>query len=218
MNVEYVKRRTVLGGVGLALSPSLVGCLGDAAADKPNDGDGSEPTDAFARTVSIAAVDSVPEAAPVAFEIEMLEKRISETGTAVLEITSANTGDAPRTIVPYYKGRSADAGDPGIVLYALTAPDGPPEDDAPECIADPKPTRDSINFTEEGYVPEVQPGETLTEEYVVADDPSVDGCVPPGEYRFEREHLFDRADGETVEFTWGFTLRVRSGENGSEGA
>lgn len=116
---------------------------------------------------------------------------------------NANADDSDRKVkTPYYKGTSE--GESGILLYSLEAPDSPSKDYTPECIEDPSPSQEAVERTDEGPLTfTLEPGETATDELVVADDPSDDGCFPPGEYRFESHHAVDE-----TEFTWGFTVEV----------
>ncbi|WP_114578918.1 hypothetical protein [Saliphagus sp. LR7] len=206
-------RRRFLAGVGPAIL--LPGCLGGVGAGSENgDDDGTDDAnendtaDDFERVVSIADTGDLPDRAPIAFDLRVLEERVAADGAALLELETTNVGDCDRTVSPYYKGRSGTDGPAGIVLYSLEAADSPGEDYRPECIDDPEPTQEAIDFTtEEGVHHELDPGEAVTDEYVVADDPSVEGCVPSGEYRFESTHVFE----EIEDFDWGFDLEIREG-------
>jgi hypothetical protein len=161
----------------------------------------------FKRTVSVIDTDTVPKEAPVEYDVNIVDGQISENGSALVSITAKNTGDSTYPILPYYKGRSAQTGDPGILLYELRAADSPSEEYKPECIDDPSPTHDGVLFTTEAYVSKIEPGKIKTFKYIIADDPSVHGCIPPGEYRFERDQHF-ATSGDRIEFRWGFTLQI----------
>lgn len=221
-------RRAFLAGIGIASLGLSAGCLDDAPAERTNEdgGDGNGENDevgngkdegfagGFARYVSIAVVDGPPEEAPVEFDVCVTDDRVTAEGSAFLEITTENTDDSVRRVQsPYYKGSSARAGEPGILLYSLGAPDSPSEDYAPECIDDPESTREYHEFTDEGLPKhELRPGETATDRLMLVDDPTVGGCVPTGEYRFESTPvLFDdgRDPVEEVDPKWGFTLEIR---------
>lgn len=84
-------------------------------------------------------------------------------------------------------------GTAGILLYSLTAPDSPQQDYTPECLEDPEPTADHTVRTDEAprqY--ELEPDETGTDRLIVTDDPTVEGCFPSSEYRFEPgQHVDD---------------------------
>lgn len=214
-------RRRFLAGV--SLSAVLPGCLdgtgpdsenGDNGTDDSQGNDGtddaseSDTTDGFERVVSIAGTDDLPDRAPIAFDLRVLKKRVTADGTALVELETTNVGDVDHTASPYYKGRSGVDGPAGIVLYSLEAADSPGEDYRPECIDDPEPTQETVDFTTEGPTHhELEPGETVCDEYVVVDDRSVEGCVPPGEYRFESTHAFEGIK----DFDWGFGIEIREG-------
>ena len=46
----------------------------------------------------------------------------------------------------------------------------------------------------------------MTNTFVIADDPSVDGCFPVGEYRLEETFYYGESPRESQ--TWGFTLDI----------
>jgi hypothetical protein len=91
-----------------------------------------------------------------------------------------------------------------ILLYSLTAPDSPEEDYTPDCIENPKATDEYVEMTDEGPLNHtLDPEGTGTDRLIVVNDPTVEGCFPTGEYRFENAHEY-----AGTEFTWGFTLRI----------
>lgn len=208
-----MKRRAAIAAAGSALATGLAGCLQDAPSaspedpseidDTPTDDDPPDDDPAFRRYVSIADIDPVPEELPVSFAVRTIDARITPDRTARLEVAATNEGETERQIeTPFYKGASVD--EEGVLLYSVEAPDRPDEPYAPGCIDDPSPTQDLLEFTEEGPVTHsLDPDETGRDELLVVDDPTVEGCFPPGAYRFEREHAID---DETV--VWGFTLDV----------
>lgn len=206
-------RRRCLAGVGLSIA--LPGCLGEVGTDSEDEGnDGTDSAgendtmDGFERIVSIAGTDDLPDRTPITFDLRVLDERVTADGTALLELETTNVGEVDHTVSPYYKGRSGTDGPEGIVLYSLEAADSPGEDHHPECLDDPEPTQDAVDFTtEEGIHHELEPDETVTDEYVVVDDRSVEGCVPPGEYRFESTHVFEGIGG----FDWGFEIEIQEG-------
>lgn len=207
-----MKRRGLLGSAGLVVASVITGCLGsdDGSGERtkgdPGTGNGGSEngsSESFVRYVSVVDVDEVPEPVPVEFDIEVIDDTVTADGTAFLEVAVTNTGDGEReTKTPYYKGSSD--GDGGILLYSLDAPDAPSRDYAPGCIEDPSPSQEFTEWTAEGPLTyTLKPQETATGELIVVDDPSIEGCLPPGEHRFETRHSV----GGT-EFTWGFTLEV----------
>jgi len=139
----------------------------------------------------VRAVDDVPDSAPVEFDVRVVDGTVTPEGTAVLEVSVTNTGETEREVTtPYYKGLSD--GNPGVLLYSLEALDSPDRDDVPPCIADPDTSHEYVEWTDEGPLShQLNPGTTATDELVLASDPTVDGCFPPGEYRFEDHHSVD---------------------------
>ena len=189
-----MNRRQLVVGTASVIGAVTGGCLATP----------ERSTGEFRRRTTISETDAVPKEAPVHFELEVTDGHITEAGTAFVEFTATNTSASEITISPYYKGRSAFDGQPGILLYALEAADSPPEDYTPACIDDPAATEDGVYFTEEGppmYA--LDPDDSVTVRYIVVDDPSVDGCFPPAEYRFESQYLFDEVD-----VRWGFAIEI----------
>lgn len=217
-----MNRRQMLAGVGATVASVAAGCLaadgdpddgtgdggaggtgddgtGDDAGDDDTGGGTDDGTgDVPERRVAVTAVDTVPEQVPVAFDVAVTDDEVSADGTAAIEVAATNTGDTRREVnTPYYKGASEDGS--GLLLYSLSAPDSPSREDAPTCGS-----AEAVEWTMEGPVTHtLDPGESGRDELVVVDDPSVDGCFPTGDHRFERGHSIDG-----TEFTWGFTLEL----------
>jgi hypothetical protein len=221
-----MKRRAVLAATGSALLASAAGCLAEGSG--PSDGIGDDtsrygnddtpddngnetgehgtetgPSEGFGRHVAVTSVDDVPEGLPVSFDIRVSGETITTAGSGRLEVSVTNTGETAREVAtPFYKGTSED--EPGILLYSLEAPDSPDAGGEPSCITDPSPSQESVEWTDEGPLHHrLDPGMTGTDELVLASDPTVEGCFPPGEYRFETGHSVDG-----TEFTWGFTVEI----------
>ena len=194
-----MKRRTTLLSLFSLFSVSA-GCLGNASS-------GNSP---FPKRVSVQQTDSVPERYPVELTIDVVQAEITKTQTAHLKATAKNTGEATREFEPaYYKGASSRAGDSGILLYSLRAPDSPPADYAPDCIGSDGKSQGELRWSNEYSGTEsLEPGEPSSEELIVVDDPTVGGCIPTGEYRFEDPYNISDESGYDETFTWGFTLRV----------
>lgn len=225
------RRRYLETSAGL-VTAGLAGCtsLASPSADEP------DPPDDAARRISLADVGTTPAEVDAVFEVAVRDPWVAPGGTAALEATVRNGGlETQRFQLPFYKGASDRYGDPGIVLYSTQAPDGPAEDDAPACLNgddgggaerddrddhDGGPDRDDLLFTAEMPPrPALEPGESHTETLLVADDPTVEGCVPAGEYRFGRMvQLEEIPDGTRIDFDeveerddvalWTFTLLV----------
>ncbi len=203
-----MKRRTVLLGATTALSGGS-GCLGRANDSAPR----STEMGDFSRTVSIARTDSVPARFPVNLTLDVAQPNITSSQTARLTATVTNTGTSDGEFdVPYYKGASSDAGDPGILLYAHSAPDSPSTDDAPDCIATDGKSENELGWSNEAAkTVSLDPDETASEKLLVADDPTTDGCFPTGTYGFETR-FGGSSSGHDWKFDWGFTLRVEAND------
>lgn len=191
-----IRRRALIGGCVGAVA-AVSGCFG-----RLNDLR-YRITDDFARRVSIADVDSAPEDFPLEFDITVTAETISADRYGTLEIATTNRSESTReTQIPIYKGASDAAGEPGILLYAAATPDGPSTEGGPECS-----TSEEVRWTLEGRpTVDLEPGETMVDEFVIADDPSVTGCFPVGEYRFEG--LFSADDGTGRTIRGGLTIRL----------
>ncbi len=120
-----------------------------------------------------------------------------------------NTGVNAGTFdVPYYKGASSDAGDPGILLYAHSTPDKPSTDDALDCIGTDGKSKNELIWTNEAAkTVSLNPNESSYENILVADDPTTDSCFPTGTYEFETT-FNGSSSGDDWQFDWGFTLNV----------
>lgn len=211
-----MKRRSVLASTGLTLASAVAGCLAvrtdsdagengneNGTSDDSDKHDSCDPTADFERALALADIDQVPESVPVEFDVELTERSISPAGTGRLQVAVTNRDDTERQIqTPFYKG--ASDGDRRTVLYSLEAPDSPDPGDVPSCIEGPAPTQEYIEWTDEGpLVHTLAPDETGTDELLLVDDPTAEGCFPPGTYRFETTHSL-----AGTEFSWGFTLEI----------
>jgi len=221
-----MRRRDVLAGTGLALASAVAGCLaegnsaeengngeqngnenangdenGTANGEKP--GTGNSSPGEFERQVTVSSVDDLPDSVPVEFHVGVTDSTIDAAGTASLDVAVTNTGETEREVPsPYYKGISE--GDRQIMLYSLEAPDSPDRGYVPPCIEDQSPSQQSAAWTDEGPLSHaLDPDESGVDELLVRDDPSAEGCFPPGQYRFEERHSVDG-----TEFTWGFTVEI----------
>lgn len=216
-----MRRRRYLETSAALVTAGLAGCtsLASPSADEQN------PPDDAARRISLTDVGTTPAEVDAEFDVAVGNPWVTPDGTAALEATVRNGGPETQRFQPaFYKGPSDRYGDPGIVLYSTQAPDGPAEGDAPACLNgddhDDGDDRDYLTFTTEMQLgPALEPGESHTETLLVADDPTVEGCVPAGEYRFGRTvQLEEIPDGTRIEFDeveerddvalWTFTLLV----------
>lgn len=208
-----MRRREYLGaGLGLALGGSG-GCLQAVLTDG---GDAGEPL----RRLSIGDSNAPPDQAPFELEIAVSDRFVTTEATATLESAVRNVGDTPEQHGPaYYKGSSATMGAEGILLYSTRAADSPPPDYVPRCVtgADSGPNRRGFSLEGEPRV-QLEPGESLTNTLLVADDPTVEGCVSPDTYRFgdiffleeapETLVTYDEARRRDDAFLWEWTLVV----------
>lgn len=190
------------------------------------------PTDAR-RRVSIADATEPPDGSRIDCSIAVSDPWVTTGSTAVLEATIENAGDRTDRFPPaFYKASSEGCGAKGILLYSTRAPDGPSADYAPPCFGDDDSTEgtrgagtgsDTVGFTlETPPTSTLQPGERQTETILVVDDPTAEGCVPEGEYRFEETHAlapvpegeYPREEVRALDeaFVWEWTVVVEDVE------
>ena len=228
-----MRRRELLASGGVALASALgAGCVAapSTSAEPPAEPDDATetrtetPPDGFRRRVEIRNVASVPESPAVSLSVELANPWVTAERTASFDVTLRNDAGTPREFGPPFvwkeSGRSAvnpyptmlgDHGmvDPGIVVKrAGTDGDASP----PTCIGTDGKSTDELGSNQSGApTHELGSGESLTWTYGVYDDPRFEGCVPPGDYRYEWTYR-PRAPGETPSddsgFEWGFDLRI----------
>ena len=226
-------RRELLASGGVALASALgTGCVAapSTSVEPPAETDDAtetrteSPPDGFWRRVEIRNVASVPESRAVSLSVELDDPWVTAEHTASFGVTLRNAADASREFGPPFvwkgSGRSAvnpyptmpgDHGmvDPGIVVKRVgTSGDAPP----PTCIGTDGTSVDELGSNRsDAPTHELGPGESLTWMYGVYDDPRFEGCVPPGDYRYEWTYR-PRVPGETPsddsDFEWGFGLRI----------
>lgn len=158
------------------------------------------------RKVTLEDFDDQSER-PIAFEIDIEDPWITPSSTASFTITTVNDSDQDQIVSPaFVKGTSSLFGKPGIVVYNERARDFDVEAYAPPCFfegADNPGIRtgevdgeETVLFTREGHGPDTIPaGESRTEYFIVVDDPTVEGCFPPGVYEFGKDHDYEGASG-----------------------
>lgn len=217
------RRRLCTCLAGLAV-PGVAGCITGSSDGAPRNetADPSEATDDGTssrepaprpddarRSVEVVSSDELPDGAPLSASIRARRPWITEQRTALLELSTTNTGSSSRQVHPLHgDAASSQTGESGVVLYGnrnVQARDDPTTYAESDCWEDGAPTTDEVEFTT-GSPPtlDLAPGDTGSTVLVVADDPSAWGCFPPGRYRFE-----DRNIVAETEFTWEFTLEVR---------
>ena len=169
------------------------------------------------RRVSIADQDSVPDEYEVSIEVELLQPVVTDSHPAQLEITTTNEGPeralsvGPRWCGLFSRGRGTVEPEglrlrvPGRFFEGMRR-------DGNRWQRDPS---SPSGFTPaHGCVPTLyEPGESVTNEYELWDDHTVEGYLEPGTYRFETE-LGVRdgpyADETHDSFTWGFSLTIEN--------
>lgn len=174
-----------------------------------------QPSDAK-RRISVGDVGTPPKAAPFSLSLAIEDPWVTTAGTAVLEATISNTGEQTNQLGPaYYKGSSGPGGQEGVLLYSEDAPDSPPPDYVPPCFQETPSDGYIRTYTSGGEQhvawtleyplgQELAPGESSTSRLLVADDPTVNGCLPPGQYQFVEPHSY----GSDESFEWKWSLSV----------
>jgi hypothetical protein len=199
-----MKRRKLLRCAPLV----YLGIAGCATESEPTP---TETARTFERHVSVTAVDQPSGNGPVEFDVTVPDVAVTSETTAFLEISTTNTGGSVWEVqTPFYKGKSAS--NEGVLLYSLDAADHPPREYEPSCYVDPEPSQESVSYTGEGLpTHDLAPSETVTDEYILVDDPTHAGCFPAEEYRFEsRPALYDENDDwvKDVDLSWGFSIEL----------
>lgn len=197
-------RRQALGGAASALGACLAGCASFGNASNTR------------RRVSLERVDEVPSEHDLTITVEPLESSVTPEHTARVRVTTTNEG--ARRDVSISEGmcclfdRSRGASDPpGLWLHRPEVADGI------ERKGD-RWTRDAPADQPRGYpaygclAHTYDPGESVSNDYLVWDDYRVSGYLEPGVYRFAEPVTVSPAGSEGrddgAEFTWGFDLRV----------
>ncbi|WP_140408923.1 hypothetical protein [Natronolimnobius baerhuensis] len=180
-----MNRRNILATSGLIAFTSTAGCLGL----------GNQMTDDFERKLSIHELEQDDNDSPYTLDVVTLENEINSQHSATFEISITN--DSQSVVgarIPFYKMPSSNHGSAGIIIYSLAAADSLSVDSAPECASN-----EDINWTLEGVqTPDLEPGETISNEYIIADDPSADGCFPTGEYQMESLMRYGQQDEDVT--------------------
>ena len=218
--MSRINRRSLFTAVGLTCTTVITGCLGD---DSPN-GEGTNGDDGqsgnggeedFHRTVNRIGYDDVPAEIPLSISMEVTEEQITADTTGHLRKEIENTHDNAVSFGRiFYKGRSREEQDPGLLVYSLDAQDTPSIAEAVHCVpgADQDAARGASDMSAEGppsHV-DIEPGRTVAVEYLISADWEVDECFPPGEYRFEggTSVTLDGDGTETEDLQWGFTVEI----------
>lgn len=153
----------------------------------------------YPRHIELASIDGT-EYPGLAFDIGLHSDRIDADRTASFTATLENTGETPLEFEmgyrpPFSKVRCDGGG------YLLVKPSEEGELDA--CWEPPSPVGQPQLLS----VPELQPGEVLTNAMNLWGDPRTDACLPTGEFRFVSDFEVTR-EGETESRANAFTVRV----------
>lgn len=196
-------RRTLLAGAGIALTSSVVGCLGgdDTSGDNGNVED-DDPSSIESRAMNLTSVDDA--LGSLAFEIEMIDEQFTETQFPTLNIAVSNTGD--ENVTWEYGGSVQDLPVPQGVLSSpgglVIGRDGNVE--AQLMDTDNGCARVEY-FAKDGGIVDVtlKPNETIEETYSISGIESdlEEVCPPSDAYRFEHEY------GDQGE--WGFEVTLK---------
>lgn len=170
------------------------------------------------RRVSLADQDSLATGLQVRIEVEVLEPTIRDAHTARVRITTTNEGRRRALSVGtgpcrlFNRETSTSNEPPGLILHA---PDSSHHIDREtnRWVRDTPPAT-SRAFRGYGCPPRVfEPGESVSDEYVVWQDYQVAGYLRPGTYRWETPiQIWDGPATEHAEPTtshWGFSLLVQ---------
>ncbi|NGM69577.1 hypothetical protein G6M89_11270 [Natronolimnobius sp. AArcel1] len=192
-----MNRRQVLQAGSCTALAAGAGCLGPIYDFR------YRVTGSLSRHVTISSVDTVPDDFPFKYAVDVIAPEITSTQYARLEIETTNRSESTTdTAAPIYKTASATAGTAGILLYDIRAPDAPSTETEPTCS-----TSENLNWTLEHQGPTtLEPGESMHTEYVIADDPSVRGCFPVGEYQFDGIVSYNDGTDRTIE--WELSIQL----------
>lgn len=203
-----MKRRSLLAVLGTASAAGLAGCASVLA---------SQP-ETRRRVVSIDSVDEIADEHEVNIDVDLLNGEITDERTARLRVTTTNEG-AQRAISAGEEkcailNRTDERSDPeGLWLYQSTDEEWLERDGK-------KWTHDGDDDGSLAYAlygcgaPTYESGESVSTEYVLWDDYTVDGYLPTGTYRWEVPiRTWDGPSGfgenePSGRFTWGFWLTV----------
>lgn len=173
----------------------------------------SAPPDGVPRRVSVLRQDDLGDDAIVDLSVAVVEPAVTREHTALLEFTMTYHGDEPVEWIfgspaPYNLPKRSAEDTPGLLLVSSeTATPNYPERVAETCW---EPTGD-VNEGATGTRFKLEPGESTSNRGTVWGDQREEGCMPPGDYRFDTTYQFDPP------LTWSFTLRVTNPEDTSSG-
>lgn len=211
-------RRDALGAVGLVGFAGLAGCTAAPEPSDPATDGGTRPPDAT-RRVTVVSRDDPPDL-PVRPRVSLADPFATDGSPPVLRADVENPTDDPVVVAEYrevvfqYVG-AVDA--PFVLLpHSERSTTGDPDRTGPpfETVGDGCwRLTDRVAVTMEYGTVEIPAGGTLTAFVGLYGVAGSEGCLPPGEYRFEATYAhypegLDGGDPDTA--TWGLRLRVDS--------
>lgn len=204
ISTSLVDRRTLLAGAGIALTSSVVGCLGGDGASGDNgsaDDDDTPSDESIAMNLSLTSEDD--DLGSLAFEIEMIDEQFTETQFPTLTIAVTNTGD--ESVTWGYGGSVQDLPVPQGVLSTPSGLVIGRNGNVEAQLVDTDEGCARVEyFAKDGGIVDVtvEPNETIEETYGISGIESGldDMCPSPDTYRFEHDY------GDQGE--WGFEVTV----------
>lgn len=189
------RRRRYLAGVGFVLVSGLTGCLGDGPG-------GTRPSGTGGPGVNIVSTDEEIDL-PIQPSVEVVRDAATPEHPPRLRTTLTNTGDEPLLVG---EGRAIHfeyvTDDSGALMLLPGGSDSeyPAE---PDCWR----LTEDIPITEEYRTFEIAAGDASRRPVDLYATPSVDGCLPVGEYHFETTIAIVSNDAEPeASATWGFQI------------
>lgn len=172
---------------------------------------------AFYRHVSLADIDAVPSEQQLLLAAEMVETEVTIDQPAQLAVTMTNTADSPQAIEPDFEEGASSAYGPAGLLLVRGESRWPPT-----CVqtGDNRPSETFVQWAPMIIVCSLSPDESTTQRFTITDDPTVTGCLPLGQYRFESPYRVEEEHEPALRtsiFRWGFSIEVTD-ETGTDEA
>lgn len=161
----------------------------------------------FRRQIRIGEVDPQPSEYKAELSVSISNSEATINHPARLAVTLLNAAETTRDFSTVFEGSASSShGDPGIILGYGEG--GWP----PKCVemeGNGK-TQDALEFAGPDRPVHLSAGERAQEEFYITDDPTVEGCIPRGEYRYESLYAIDPFSNpkNAPTFTWGFELCI----------
>lgn len=205
-----MKRRAILATIGSAATLSVAGCTRVGSIPSP---------DTDRRMVELESVEGVPAKHEVKMEVEILGSAINADQTAILEVSTTNTGErrtipvAPDKCSLFNRSRGGSDHPKGLWLHRAGSTSHI-DRQGDRWVAD-RPADEPRLFHDYGCAwGAYETGETVTNEYEIWDDYRIVGYMDPGTYRWEERVNISKAEGQGEEddelgsFHWGFDIEL----------